>query len=66
MPEEEKAVLRAQWYGSLARSPEEKEQYLARLSSPPPPLADLRRADAHRAGWTGAGSKKKNGAEWRK
>ena len=46
-----KAELRRQWYATLARDQDELDRYTARLSTPPAPFADLRRADGHRTGW---------------
>ena len=57
---DERRELRADWYPRLARNDKERERYMARLDSPPPPFADLRRPDEHRTGWTGKRDKAKN------
>jgi len=49
LPEEEKHQLRKEWYTRLARTPEEKKEFLALIDSPPAPFQDSRRHDEHRA-----------------
>ena len=49
LPPAEVASLRADWYGRLAKTPEQRAIYDAALQSPPKPFTDLRWPDLLRA-----------------
>eukprot|EP00963_Diacronema_lutheri_P001116 scaffold73_cov337-Pavlova_lutheri.AAC.11 len=51
MTEEERQVLRTNWYAKLARNDKQRAAYHPYLANPPLPFRDLRRLEEHRTSW---------------
>jgi len=51
LTEEEKHIIRKDWYSKLAKNEERRNEYMTKyLNNPPPPIDDLRREDEERGG----------------